>query len=240
MPVAVSFWGANRASISNHPTLLTNLISYWPLDESSGVRRDVHGGNDLTDNNTVGATDGVIGDAAKFRHANDEYLSHEDNSALSIQNGNTSFTFSFWLNVQNLADNGFIIDKYQVWASEVAYAVSIRDDDKLQFTISVPGDDTIYSVKSAISLTNNRWYFVVVWYDADEDYMRIQIDNGQIAESSNTKGSFDDWEIFMVGGNRRTGTSTTATIDELGFWKRALTAQERSDLYRNGKGLPYE
>jgi hypothetical protein len=33
--------------------LLTNLVSYWTLNEQSGSRIDNHGSNDLTDNNTV-------------------------------------------------------------------------------------------------------------------------------------------------------------------------------------------
>lgn len=42
--------------------LLTNLISSWPLTESSGTRFDVHGSNDLTDNNTVTGNPGVVYD----------------------------------------------------------------------------------------------------------------------------------------------------------------------------------
>lgn len=39
--------------------LLTSLISHWPLTEASGTREDVHGSNDLTDNNTVTGALGV-------------------------------------------------------------------------------------------------------------------------------------------------------------------------------------
>lgn len=40
--------------------LLTNLISWWPLSEKSGTRKDVHGSNDLIDNNTVTTAPSVI------------------------------------------------------------------------------------------------------------------------------------------------------------------------------------
>ncbi len=39
---------------------LTNLISFWELNESSGTRNDRHGANHLTDNNTVGVDSGPI------------------------------------------------------------------------------------------------------------------------------------------------------------------------------------
>jgi hypothetical protein len=45
-------------------TLLTGLISFWPLTETSGTRVDVHGSNDLTDNNTVTGNPGVVYDVA--------------------------------------------------------------------------------------------------------------------------------------------------------------------------------
>lgn len=37
-----------------------NLVSSWELDEPSGVREDLHGTNDLADNNTVTSNPGVI------------------------------------------------------------------------------------------------------------------------------------------------------------------------------------
>lgn len=39
--------------------LKTNLVSWWNLDEDSGTRRDAHGVNHLTDNNTVTDAPGV-------------------------------------------------------------------------------------------------------------------------------------------------------------------------------------
>ena len=39
--------------------LLTNLVSWWELDEASGTRVDKHGSNDLTDNNTVTDAEGL-------------------------------------------------------------------------------------------------------------------------------------------------------------------------------------
>ena len=52
-----------------------NLVGDWSMDETSGTRADSHGTNNLTDNNTVGSTTGVISNAASFVSANSEYLS---------------------------------------------------------------------------------------------------------------------------------------------------------------------
>ena len=64
---SLSGLGADAAPLrlpSNPGT--TGLVSYWALDETSGTRYDSHGSNDLTDNNTVGYTTGVQGNAADF------------------------------------------------------------------------------------------------------------------------------------------------------------------------------
>jgi len=45
------------------PGLKTSLISYWELNEPSGTRADLHGTNNLTDNNTVTTNPGVIQNA---------------------------------------------------------------------------------------------------------------------------------------------------------------------------------
>src|SRR3990167_10705009 len=60
-----------------HATLTDGLVSYWTLDEASGVRYDsvVASANDLTDNNTVASATGKFNDAASFLAANSESLS---------------------------------------------------------------------------------------------------------------------------------------------------------------------
>jgi len=55
-------------------TLLDGLVSWWDLDEESGIRYDSVGSNDLTDNNTVGYDNGKIVNAASFVATNGERL----------------------------------------------------------------------------------------------------------------------------------------------------------------------
>lgn len=54
--------GGSGISFDDWPSRLLesgNLVSLWPLNESGGTRRDAHGSNDLTDNNTVTGVSGV-------------------------------------------------------------------------------------------------------------------------------------------------------------------------------------
>ena len=46
---------------------------------------------------------------------------------------------------------------------------------------------------------------------------------------------------FMVGygGSSAHGPKLEAAMDELGFWKRLLTPEERAKIYNGGRGLAY-
>ena len=52
--------GVGRAYDELDPTLRTSLIPCWELNEQSGTREDLHGSNNLTDNNTVTTNPGTI------------------------------------------------------------------------------------------------------------------------------------------------------------------------------------
>lgn len=76
---AIQFWAAGGPS-GGADSLLTDLVAWWSLDETSGTRVNAHnpGTYDLTDNNTVGYDTGVVGNAASFVGANSEFLSRND------------------------------------------------------------------------------------------------------------------------------------------------------------------
>ena len=79
--------------------LLTNLVSYWTLDEASGTRADSHGTNHLTPTNApVGAT-GKIGNGCDFESSSAQYLSCASNPTL--QTGDVDFTIAAWVYVEN-------------------------------------------------------------------------------------------------------------------------------------------
>jgi hypothetical protein len=81
----------------NHPTLSNDLVSYWPMDETSGTRYDIHGSNHLTENNTVIVSPrGPSGTVAHFTKANGE--------ALTLAGGWTdgAKTVNVWFSLDNV------------------------------------------------------------------------------------------------------------------------------------------
>jgi len=71
--------------------------SHWSCDETSGIRYDSNTiiGNDLTDNNTVGSSVGILGNACDFVSASTEYLSITDGDQSGLESD--IFSFGVWL-----------------------------------------------------------------------------------------------------------------------------------------------
>ncbi len=211
-------------------SLLTNLISYWKLDEASGTRVDSVGGNDLTDNNTVTQAAGKVGNAAQFTAANFEYLSRASNAAL--QTGDIDFTFAFGV-------HGQLERACLVWENRMTNEYYLYRDNarQLQFAVAT-GAGLYFPVHPPVSAT--AYHLVVCWHDATANTVNIQVDNGTV-QSVTTGGNAPNVSTnpFYLGAYAGPSYYTSGRIDEFGFWKRTLTSQERTDLWNGGNGTSY-
>ena len=222
--------------------LTDSLISYWKLDEASGTRVDSHtGGNDLTDNNTVTQAAGKIGNSAQFTNANSESLTRVDNASLSV--GNIDFTWAGWFYLDSKTTYRIGFCKYQTpLLGNADFEYRIYYDapaDRFLFTIGDGG------ANSAVATANNlgspstaTWYYIVGWHDASADTISIQVNNGTADSTAYASGSFDGAGDLIIG-LQAGAFGWDGRMDELGFWKRVLTAAERTALYNGGSGLAY-
>lgn len=222
--------------------LTDSLISYWKLDEASGQRNDSHGTNHLTDNNTVTQAAGKINNAASFIFANSESLSVASNA--SLQCGDIDFTVSAWV----------WLDTIQ---SQQAIVARMGQEFMLDYSLSFGGGlgRFVFRVfqgagateKDAVAdvfgvATTNTWYHLLGWHDAALDTAYISVNNGA-ANTVATGGALSSATAVatMIGARTIAGQRfLTGRVDEVAFWKRILTAQERADLYNGGAGLAYE
>lgn len=236
---AASADGENAAGGSG--ALLTDLISYWKLDEASGTRIDSHGSNDLTDNNTVGSAEG----GARFIKANGEYLSHASNASLKMS-GNTDWTI-------------VALVKFIVAPEFPSFTSSIvsKDDDspanQRDYTLDwcsggglpgvrtyIKGGGTWIARDAETSISVDNYYFFVGWYDSSNGQLHIQIDDGTIFDSAASATGTDESDAeFRLGARVYAGNEDyfDGILKNVGIWKRVLTSQEKTDLFN---GLAYE
>ena len=219
---------------------LTNLVSVWELEEASGTRADavVDSGNDLSDNNTVTQTTGKVGNCALFTGANLEFLSKTSNASLQVSG---SFSWAAWINMSTLLTFPLI----SKWSSTGAagdreYYLAYVHGYGFNFAIRDSGDTTNYSVIHASGVASTgTWYFVTGVYDASGPNLHVNVNAGtrstiagpaSPASSDNplTFGVFDSGTDYIDG-----------MLDQVVFFKRAITTGEETTLYNSGNGLSY-
>lgn len=221
-------------------TLANGLVTYWKLDEASGSRADSKGTNVLTDNNTVTQAAGKKGTAAQFTVANREYLSIPDNDDLSAGAG-VSFTIAGWIYFDSIGgDARFLAAKYDFTTNNREWNLEYNGVVSNRFNLRVSANGTVASADVTANnfgvASVNTWYFVVAWHDAVNDEIGISINNGTPNTAAYSGDVFNGNSIFEVGANVVNAGYHNGRIDEVGFWKRVLTAQERADLYNAGNG----
>jgi hypothetical protein len=84
-------------------------------------------------------------------------------------------------------------------------------------------------------LLPNQWHHVAV--SVSGNTMKIY-DNGVLADTIALSGTRPTPDQVRVGGNQ-VGYGWSAWIDEVGFWNRALSAGEVTQLYNGGNALAY-
>ena len=215
----------------------TGLVSYWNLDETSDgsgpvTRVDSAGSNNLTDNNTVTSVVNATmphNVGGFFTRANAEYLSHVDNSSLRV--GTNDFTFACWIDVGTYAATEGIIDK----GSQADYTLDANGGN-LRFYVKNGG---AYPTAQVAEPATGTWNLVIAWRSAAGGNVNIQLNNGAVSSTAAAIQNNDTAGAFTIG-SIGSGSNFDGQIDEVGFWTRALTTQERSDLWASGAGLFYD
>lgn len=218
-------------------TLAVGIQAYYKFD---GNALDAVGSNNLTNNNAVTFTTGILGSGAVFNGTN-QSLSIADNASLSM-GAEVSFSICAWVRPTVAAtyqailgksipsgDTGANVSEYRIILSSSIFTFSAGNN-------STRGD----AAASSVTTANNTWYFLVAWHDAVLNTVNIQVNLGTIHSTAYSAGSYDSAQAFIIGT-----TSATASLffggmmDGIGIWKKVLTSTERTALYNAGLGADY-
>ncbi|KKL13050.1 hypothetical protein LCGC14_2529650, partial [marine sediment metagenome] len=222
-------------------TLDTGLEAFWKLDEASGTRFDAFSNNDLTDINTVAQNTGIIGNATQHLASSGERLEIADNASLSFS-GNESFSIAGWIYLDTKTGNPHWCAKYDGGGgpNEREYRLfHFTASDRLNFVVSSDGITTTQVVANSFGSTpTGVFIFVACWHDAVADTINIQVNNGTVDSVGHSAGVFDGIAPFILGSRKSGGAVEfwNGRIDEIGVWRKVLSAQERTDLYNGGAG----
>lgn len=232
--------GRNRKPAGASNSLLTSLISYWPMEEASGDAIDAHGSNDLTDTNTVGSAAGIISNARDFEASNTEYFTIADNTDLSA--GDIDFTIQIWAHAETLASFPVLVRKGG-FESDPEYVLFYNTTaSRMVFGTASTGNGINYTEVAANNfgaMSTSTWYCVHAWHDSVNNQLGIAINAGTPNTLSYSVGVYDGPGAFELGASSPQALYWDGLLDEAAFWKRVLTSDERTDLYNSGAGRPY-
>lgn len=217
--------------------LIDGLVSFWELEEASGTRFDAvtTTSNDLTDVNTVTQNPGKVGNAAQFSSAAAEELTRADNASLSVGVG-VAVTWTAWVYADVLTNNTGVLGK---WNPDNEYALEYGAVTPNRFELAVRNPaNTVTTARAATTFglpVVATWYFLMAKYDLAN--LSISVNNGTVDSTAYTSDIRDAAGLFRIGGYLN--ASWNGRIDQVGFWKRALSADEITQLYNGGNGLSY-
>jgi len=216
---------------------IDNLVAWWSMDEVSGIRADATGSHDLTDVNTVGSASGVVGNAAQFVAANQEYLSHTSNSEL--RTGDIDFSLLLWLKLTTAGGWVLMSKDIDTPGSHRDYTLDLDSGSPFPRFYVNGGAAGIASWGS--NLSTGVFYMIAAGHSAASDLMWISVD-AQTPVTASTGGAVPDASTaeFRIGARAYSGFEgyTNGLIDEAALFKRDI----RSDLswfYNGGSGRSY-
>jgi hypothetical protein len=114
-----------------------------------------------------------------------------------------------------------------------------NSSNSFNFEVSPSGVLPVFSVGSAGGIVTGTWYNVIAWHDAVNNQLGISVNNvaTTVAHSGGVRAG--NAEVRIGSGETGGNEEWDGLIDEVGVWKRVLTAAERTQLYNGGAGITY-
>jgi len=214
--------------------LLNNLISYWKLDEATGVRFDsvVASANHFAD--PSGSTEGIPGklnNGVIFGGAT--HLEIPNNSSLQVTG---DFTWSLWLKVSDPSTFQVIISK-AIIGGNIDYLLF----NAAPLTLAVGHAGVGGGGVAGPPLVANTWIHVVAWWDSSDQKLRMRANDATTYVDTMARVPDATTQPLWLGGDPGGGGQyfMTGMVDEMGFWKRKLTSAEITALYGGGTPPPF-
>ena len=252
--------GMLEMPVTASSSLLSNLTSYWRLDEASALKTDeiTDTGNDLNDSTNTAVTSGLFDFMTDFDGS--QYLSIADNSSFVV----SAFSFSGAFILDNTSSSRYLFSKhdstsvreYALWydssvsrikfsawdstgtqgslLAETSYVINAENDDILEV------EDTIGNAVWSAATNTGQLYFFSCWYDPSSSKIYLTIDDGTVVEGPVSGVIANTAAEFKVGAANSTASNFwDGQIGGLGYWSRILTSQEVTSLYNGSSGLDY-
>jgi len=206
-------------------SLLTEIKSYWTLEEAAGDAIDSVGTANLSVSGTVTREQaGVIDDCYSF--ATDGQL---DESGTNFQ-FNSSFSASFWFSTTEDGGDGDVIMSvfsstnygWEVWSIGTGTRV-------IRFRMRWSGGNMY--VQGSSDINDGIFHHGAISYNHVDDTMKVWIDGVLEDKAKNTNGTWYHATSALQIGGRQGQYDYEGKLDEIATWNRELTQKEVDSLF---------
>jgi hypothetical protein len=216
----------------------TGLAAHWTFDSKTSSYPDSVGSIALTAFGVPSET-GLIGNAATFRIADDDWLEVNTNATLEM-GAEVKFGFTGWINRYSEGiGQAYVLGKWGTVGGR-EYRLIILND-QFRFDVSNNGT-TIVSVTNTTTIHSGEWVFFACWHDPVANTINVRVNNGVTASASHTTGVYaSSGSPFTISlDSEFLISSFDGQMDSLSLWKTSFpTEAELTVLYHSGMGLGY-
>jgi hypothetical protein len=167
-----------------------------------------------------------------FDSSNLDYIEINNTSFLDWGSSDINYSFSSWVNIPSSMEElpiSFILDKFDI---DIGHDVSLQYEGQgiISFYVSDSSEPDVYLYSINDTLDDGNWHYLVAVKEGD-DY-KFYIDGnlqGNQTLSGENASSYN--KSFFIGISAELDFSFNGTIDEISFWKKALTQEEILELY---------
>lgn len=219
-------------------SLLTNLISYWKLDETTGqTANDSYGsiGCTVQTGVTIGQN-GIVGKAVSFVGTSGGLTTGKVASQLGIH-GNSSKSVSIWIKPNSLINGLNSCGIINLGSTSNQQQFGIKYYGSPAFWMFDSWYGVVRIAPNDNKLIDGSWHHIVVTYSSVDHTVKTYLDKNLVTTDATKILSTGDGMGFSIGIGSQ--GKYIGLIDEVGLWSRALTDSEVVILYNNGIGLQY-
>jgi hypothetical protein len=223
---------------------LTNLLSWWKFDETSGNAADAVGTNALTNNGSTGFTSGLIGNAADLGTANTtKYFSKASALGFSV-NAARSYGCTFKVRTELSGSNQYrYIMQLRHGSNGVNYDLGYYRESDVNKLYGGRGrnavaDDGVYY---NVNLGTSNYHQAIVTFDGTTQI--LYLDGTAVGNNNpNTGNGTSRSDGFGIGADAAGGAGSFMNeyADESFYFNDVLTADEVTWLWNGGNGRTYE
>ena len=212
--------------------LSNGIIAYWKLDgDSTDATGNGHNGTDTAI--TYGVANGKLNQGAHFDPTLSSTIAIADSTALQPTSG---FTVNAWVKVPN-PEFLPILQSYSQDPSPAGFRV----DASSNAVFTVGNNNGSYTTLVGRTLVDdNNWHMLTFIYDGAHIFEYV---DGVLDASGNEAGmAYGSTNFVQMGCESFTGGTGNCgqgSLDEVGFWNRALTTTEITQLYNSSSGRQY-